>query len=74
MADFLVVVATMAGLVYIAWFVYNNDGDGNARPDKTLLGMAEDKAPIQRKWQLDIRQPPGHRPRNPPPADQPPPR
>jgi hypothetical protein len=50
MSDFLVVVSTMAGLVYIAWFIYSNDGDGNARPDKTLLAMPEDKAPSQRRW------------------------
>jgi len=49
MSDFLVVVITMGALGYLAWFIYNNDGDDNARPDKTLMAMAEDKAPTPRR-------------------------
>ncbi|MCC6469147.1 MAG: hypothetical protein IT563_12580 [Alphaproteobacteria bacterium] len=50
MSDFLIVVATMAGLAYTAWFVYCNDGEGNTRPDKTLMAMVEDKNPARRRW------------------------
>jgi hypothetical protein len=57
MSDFLAVALTMVGLVYLAWFVFKNDGDANARPDKTLLAMEEDKARPQRRW-LGIPRPP----------------
>jgi len=44
MTDLLLVVITMAIIAYAAFFIQQNDGDGNARPDKTLFAMEEDKA------------------------------
>jgi hypothetical protein len=50
MSDFLIVVMTMVGLAYAAWFIYRNDGEGNTRPDKTFMAMVEDKNPARRRW------------------------
>lgn len=42
MADFIVVVMSLVGIGFVAWFVSQNDEPGNTRPDKTILAMAPD--------------------------------
>lgn len=49
MTDLLLVAITMAIIVYAAFFIQQNDGDGNARPDKTLFAMEEDRAAAAKK-------------------------
>jgi len=50
MTDLLLVLFTMGIVVYAGYFISMNDADGNTRPDKTLMAMAEDRAPRTKKW------------------------
>lgn len=50
MTDLLLVIATMAAVIYAAYFISQNDGEGNTRPDKTLMAMVEDPKPKIRRW------------------------
>lgn len=58
MTDLLLVVITMAITAYAAYFTYMNDGDGNARPDKTLFAMEEDKAVVKKRGRFPTPPPP----------------
>jgi hypothetical protein len=49
MTDLLLIAVTMLVIVYASYFIYTNDGDGNARPDKTLFAMEEDRAAVPKK-------------------------
>ncbi len=50
MTDLALVLFTMAVVLYATYFIRENDRDGNARPDKTLFAMKEDKLPEVKKW------------------------
>lgn len=64
MTDLLLVLMTMAVVLYAAFFIKQNDGDGNALPDKTLMAMKDDKAGGGKRGSRRFRR---HDPRTPEP-------
>lgn len=49
MTDLLMVLITMMVVIYASYFIRENGSDGNARPDKTLFAMEEDKALVAKR-------------------------
>lgn len=67
MTDLLLVAITMAVIIYAAFFIQQNDSDGNARPDKTLFAMEEDRAAVSKKRsRFPTPPPPQGKPTSPP--------
>lgn len=64
MSDLAMVLFTMVIVLYATYFIRENDGDGNARPDKTLFAMEEDKAVVKKRGRFPTPPPP----QSPPPG------